>query len=119
MNFDEALQAHVNWKMKLSHYLRKPDGSLKAREIEGDKACALGKWIHGEGSAYASVPEFGKLKAEHARFHQAAADVVRRADDGVDVKDETALGSQSAFGKASKAVVGAILALKSKQPSPR
>jgi hypothetical protein len=32
MNIDEAIQAHAAWKVKLSTYLGKKDGSLKAAE---------------------------------------------------------------------------------------
>lgn len=30
MDFDGAIKAHSDWKMKLSTYLRKPDGSFFA-----------------------------------------------------------------------------------------
>lgn len=114
MDFDEAIKAHSAWKMKLSAYLRKPDGSLKSTEIQADNKCALGQWIHGEGAKFSSHAEFVTLKAEHARFHKAAAQVVQRADSGQDTSEETSLGAKSEFGSASGSVVSAIMAIRRK-----
>lgn len=112
MNFDEAIGAHSAWKVKLSMYLAKPDGSIKAAEVEKDNACKLGIWIHGEGSQHAALPEFTSLKSEHARFHKAAAAVVRKADSGQKVSEDIALGGDSDFSAASSAVVRAIMNLR-------
>lgn len=114
MNFDDAIKAHSAWKIKLSTYLRKPDGSLKAAEIEPDNKCALGQWIHGEGATHASLPEFTTLKSEHIKFHKAAAEVVRKADSGKDTSEETALGGKSEFSTTSQAVITAIMVMKRK-----
>ena len=114
MDFDEAIKAHSSWKLKLSVYLAKPDGSLKASEIQLDNKCALGQWIYGEGSKWSALPEYATLKQEHARFHKAAAQVVTKADSGQNVSEETALGTQSEFSVASMAVVTAILAIRRK-----
>jgi hypothetical protein len=112
MNFDEALTAHTNWKMKLSSYLQKPDGTLHPHEIEPDNKCDLGKWIAGEGMKFSTHPTFQSLKTEHARFHKAAAAVVRRADSGTDTAEEVALGANSEFGHASRGVVQAIMSMR-------
>ncbi len=112
MNFDEAIAAHGNWKQKLADYLRKPDGSLKASEISADNKCTLGQWIHGEGAKYSKLSEYSALKTDHARFHKSAAEVVRKADAGQSVAEETALGSKSEFGTASSAVVMGIMHMK-------
>lgn len=114
MNFDEAIQAHSAWKMKLASYLRRPDGSLDPAIIRPDNRCALGQWLHGEGAKHAGSAEYKTLVAEHARFHRAAASVVDMAHAGKDTSAETALGSSSEFGTASKNVVAAIMSLKRK-----
>ena len=72
--------------------------------------------IHGDGSKFAALPEYGKLKNEHARFHSAAANVVDAAHAGKVTSEETALGSNSEYATASRNVVTAILALKKKMP---
>jgi len=114
MDFDSALDAHVAWKMKLSTYLRKPDGSLKADDILPDNRCVLGKWIYGEGATYSTLAEYKTLQQAHTQFLAAAADVVRRADAHENISDDIAFGSQSAYGKASSTVVLAITSMKAK-----
>ena len=114
MNFDEAITAHSAWKMKLSNYLRKPDGSLKVADIEVDNKCALGQWIYGDGAKHNGIPEYESLKAEHAKFHKAAAEVVKKADSGQSVTEDIAIGAKSPFAAASSAVISAIMAIKRK-----
>lgn len=114
MDFDGAIKAHSAWKMKLSQYLAKPDGSLKPADIQQDNKCDLGKWIYGEGAEFSTLSEYNTLKTEHATFHKCAAEVVRKADSGQSVSEEVALGSKSEFATASSAVVGAIMSMRRK-----
>ena len=79
---------------------------------ESDSQCPLGQWIYGEGQKWASEPAFSTLKTEHAAFHKAAAGVVRNANSGKPTTEDTALGSNSDYGRASTAVVTAIMAIK-------
>jgi len=116
MNFDEAIQAHSAWKLKLSTYLRTPNGTLKSADIRPDNRCALGQWLHGEGRKHTSLPEYKKLVAEHARFHRAAAAVVDKANSGVSTSEDTALGAKSEFAAASSSVVALILSMKKLAP---
>lgn len=114
MNFDEAIRAHSDWKMKLGTYLRNPDGSLKSAEISPDNKCPLGQWIYGEGAKFSTLPEYEILRTEHAKFHKEAAQVVTKADSGQNVTEEVALGANSGFAKASSSVVSAIMKMKTK-----
>ena len=114
MNFDEAITAHSAWKLKLASYLKKPDGTLKAAEVQQDNKCALGQWIHGEGAKHSHLAEYGTLKSEHERFHKAAAEVIKKADSGQSVTEDVALGSKSDFASASTQVVSAIMAMRRK-----
>lgn len=109
MDFEQARQAHFAWKRKLSEYIRRPDGSLKAEDIACDDQCTLGKWIHGEGSRFASIGEFTELKLVHANFHKMAAEIVTKADSGISVSEEVALGVQSAYNKISTQVSVALM----------
>jgi methyl-accepting chemotaxis protein len=117
MDFDKAIAAHSQWKSKLSTYLRKPDKSLQPNEVSADNKCDLGKWIVADGAKLASDPEFSKLKSEHTRFHKAAADIIRRANAGEKVAEDTALGAKSEFVSASSAVVQALMHIKTKYKS--
>jgi len=110
MNFDDAVKAHVTWKSKLQAYIAKPDKSLDPAKAAKDDQCDLGKWIRGEGARFANHDSFKKLVAEHAKFHRAAGDVIRRADSGQKVSEEVALGGKSEFSVASQHVVLLIMA---------
>ncbi len=114
MDFDQAIKAHSEWKMKLQTYLKKPDKSLKAEEIQLDNKCPLGQWVYGEGAKHSALAEYATLKAEHAKFHKAAANVVRKADSGQSTSEETSLGANSDFANSSSTVVMAIMKMKAK-----
>lgn len=114
MNFDDAVAAHSEWKRKLNAYVQKPDHSLKAAEVGADNRCVLGRWLEGEARKYSAFPEFAKLTTEHTRFHKAAEDIVNKADRGQDVSAALVLGGGSEFGRASSAVVLAIIDMKRK-----
>jgi methyl-accepting chemotaxis protein len=112
MDFDEAVSTHSKWKRKLRHYVAKHDGSLRPADVSLDHKCVLGQWIYSEGATYSSLPEYIRLKYEHARFHGIAAELVRRANAGESVSGQMAPCSNSAFSTASAAIVIAIVAMK-------
>ena len=112
MSFEDAVHCHSEWKRKLHNYVMNPDHSLKISEVAENDRCKLGKWIRGEGRRYAGHPEFAKLAAEHTRLHKAAAEIVRRADCGEDMRSEFALGVGSEFSLASSSVVLALMDMK-------
>ena len=114
MDFNAAIAAHSAWKRKLAQYVAKPDKSIDPAQLEKDDRCELGRWIYGEGRKHASDPTFKELTKEHADFHRAAADVVRRANAGNSVSEEVVLGARSAYARATTAVVQALMALKQK-----
>ncbi len=109
MDFDQAIRAHADWRLKLSSYVARPNGTLNPAELQRDDHCSLGRWIHGDGLAHAAVPEFAELQAVHARLHEAAAELVKRADAGEDVSGEIALGASGPFAVASGIVITALL----------
>jgi methyl-accepting chemotaxis protein len=117
MNFDQVIASHSQWKSKLSAYLRNPDRSLQPSDVSADNKCELGKWIAADGAKLANEPEFSTLKAEHTRFHKAAADIIRRANSGEKVAEETVLGATSEFLSCSTNVVQALMHIKSKHKS--
>jgi len=110
MNVEDAVKAHVGWKSKLKAYLNAPNKTLNPAEVEKDSNCDLGKWLKGEGVKHSSKKLYRDLLAEHAKFHKAAASIVRRADSGQKVLEETALGSKSEFSAVSAKVVELIMA---------
>lgn len=117
MDFDQAISAHSNWKRTLRCFLAKGDCAVRPADVSVDHKCALGQWIYGEGAGYRSLPEFTKLKYEHARFHMLAAEVVRKANSGTSIEAELEPCSNSEFSISSSAIVIAIIALKKRLAS--
>lgn len=76
LNFKTAIEAHSQWKVRLSVYLRGGrNEELKVENIEVDNKCILGKWIYGEGGEkYGS--ELDEIKKVHAHFHKEAGVVL-------------------------------------------
>lgn len=114
MKTEDAILAHARWKTRLTGYLNKPDGSINISELEVDNRCELGKWIHGEAAQKVSAADLAQLKTAHAKFHRAAADIVRKVDAGAPVNQDAMLGFKSDFGAASLAVVNHLKALAAK-----
>jgi len=112
MDFEAAVGTHSKWKRRFRHYLAKHDGSLRPADVSLDHKCALGQWIYGEGASYSLLPEYTKLKYEHARFHMVAAELLRKANSGQSVDAEMAPCSNSEFSTSSAAIVMALMAMK-------
>ena len=111
MDMMQAITAHIRVKRTLSSYLARPDHSLNASQVGATDQCNLGKWIIGEGRRYSSMQEYRALLISHRRFHQAAEEVVRRADSGQVMDQEIALDSTSEYAAASAEVVRALMFL--------
>ena len=111
MNVDDAILAHARWKIRLTNYLKNPDGSIDIAQLQAEDKCDLGRWIAGEGVKHGTLPEYAELRAAHAKFHRIAADVVRKADRKQIANADAELGLGSNFGSASTAVVNCIKAL--------
>lgn len=112
MDFDGAIRAHAEWKLKLSVYISSPDKSLDVNTVARDDVCPLGQWIKEETHARAGDSSYLALRDNHAAFHKAAAEVIRHADSGQDVHAEIALGAGSPYAKASQAVVASCMTMK-------
>jgi hypothetical protein len=109
MDFSQAVRAHSDWKMKLSAYLRRPDGTINAADLSKDNVCVLGQWIASQRSERAGDPVYEALKQAHTRFHKEAGSIARRATAGESVAEETALGANSEFAAASRDVVSYLV----------
>ena len=84
MDFDAAITAHSNWKVRLRSYI---NGNNQSQEFDlhvvgADNLCALGKWIYEDGAKYSNLEDYQKLKELHARFHQLTANILRSSQHG-------------------------------------
>lgn len=111
MNFDDAVAAHIKWKVRLNQFI---DGTsteqLKSETICKDNLCDLGKWIYGDGAKFNKLTHYKDLVGKHANFHRCAADVVRKVEGNDRAGARSLLGGQ--FAAASRETVAAIMELK-------
>lgn len=111
MTFDDAMAAHVIWKVRLNRMIEGVDsGDLENVAAGDDDVCAFGKWIHGEGTQYRTTPAYQDVLRKHAHFHACAAEVVRKAEQGDRAAAMKAL--DGAFEAASRQLVNALVELK-------
>lgn len=97
MNWDDAVEAHVQWKITLQTYLDGGGGKLDPSVIERDNVCPLGKWIYQEELRLHADPTYQALKNNHAAFHEAAAEVVRKANSGDKAGAQALMSGGTAF----------------------
>jgi methyl-accepting chemotaxis protein len=103
-DFDSAIEAHRQWKVKLRSAIDKRE-TLDAETLCRDDCCALGKWLHGPGgSRWGTRPQFVKLMEKHSVFHAAAGNVARKINSGAYKEAERLIGSGSTFLDASTEV---------------
>jgi methyl-accepting chemotaxis protein len=103
-DFDKAIEAHRQWKVKLRKAIAERD-TLDSDTICRDDQCPLGKWIHGPGGAqWGTRPSFVELMEKHADFHQTAGTVAQQINAGRYAEAERLIGAGSRFAQASTEV---------------
>jgi methyl-accepting chemotaxis protein len=112
MNWDEAVEAHVKWKIRLQAYINGGGEKLDAVTIGKDNVCPLGKWIYEQEPTLKANKAFQVLKTDHASFHKSASEIVVKVDSGDKAGAMTLMGSGRPFMSCSMKVVGAISAIR-------
>jgi len=115
-DFDGAIKAHIDWKMKLSKYISNPDGSLDGKVVCKDNQCLLGKWIYSDGSKFKhEFPEdYESLRLSHAEFHQMAGQIVDAVNQNRPDEAKQLLGPSGPYVKISDRTVELIRQIKDK-----
>ncbi len=110
--FTAAVEAHTQWKTKLrmctTDHSKCPDPTV----AEKDNACALGKWIYGDGQRFATDDDFQQLRQGHASFHRCAARIIRSVQQGKTGEAESLLAGE--YAEISTKVIGMISHMKSR-----
>ena len=77
MDFSRLILAHSRWKRHLRDAIE-GGKTLDAATAGRDDQCELGKWMGGEGAAYANLPASQDLKVKHTKFHASVAKLIRQ-----------------------------------------
>jgi hypothetical protein len=118
MNFDEAITAHSQWKMRLQAVINGTSKETLDPAVVGlDNKCVLGQWIYGEAKQYSGTPEYVELVTEHTHLHRCAADTLRLAQSGKTAEAKTTLDMGGTFIDASIRTINAIRHLRKRVES--
>jgi len=110
VDLDAMVRGHQAWKQRLFDHIAARGERVDAAVAARDDACALGKWIHGDGGKrFGGLSEFVALRASHAAFHACAGGVARCTDEGRRAEAEALLTGE--FVQQTTQTVAAIRAL--------
>lgn len=115
MDFNAAIQAHSNWKLKLVSYATGVStDKLDAATVGKDNVCALGQWLYGEGKTLMlGKPEYQDLLKLHAEFHRNAASLIVLIDKGQAAQAKEMLDDRnSAYNQCSIKITQILMKLK-------
>jgi hypothetical protein len=83
MNFFDAINAHVAWKVRLQKHVKGiSEERLDATIVGRDDLCNLGKWIYTHVDQHGEIPLFRQVQEQHADFHRCAAEIIESANRG-------------------------------------
>ena len=94
MNFLDAINVHIAWKLRLQEYISGTSHEdLNANAIGKDDQCELGHWLYHKGKKYRNLPLYKQVKDKHALFHTYAAEIVRMTDANKSVEAQDLLSN--------------------------
>lgn len=108
LNKEEAIEAHLNWKNKLVQYSINPHPQLFPQEVANSTCCDLGMWLEQISKTSIFTEDLKSLMLDHDQFHQIAATIVRRINEGDKVATEQSLGANSKFAYYSQRIITEI-----------
>jgi len=111
IDFDSAIEAHVEWKMRLRILLDSGEASrVHLDEFGSADHCSFGRWLRGDGRRFESDPVYGTLDRFHVEFHRSAATVIRHAAAGERLQAESTLTGE--YTRNSVNLISALMELR-------
>ncbi|MFN4103769.1 MAG: methyl-accepting chemotaxis protein [Tepidimonas sp.] len=112
LDFDAAIKAHQQWRIKLRNAILRGE-KLDVATIRRDDCCAVGKWIYGAGGRqWGNLPLFSTLVEQYKKFHQEIGHIAEMVNAGKTEEANRLLSGGSAFIRAGRAVVDTLQKLK-------
>ena len=104
----KAIGHHGTWLNDLLNTIGSSRTRVSVEDAGREDACAFGKWLLSSQEARDSL-EFSTIRAIHAKFHEEAAKVVGLALQERSGEAQAAMGSRSAYMKASSELMRAMV----------
>jgi methyl-accepting chemotaxis protein len=112
IDLEAAIQAHGEWKTKLSRAYHLHE-HMDSATISRDDCCKLGKWLHGQAKRdYAQMTSYRDCVKKHACFHIEAGRIAKAINAGQYAAAENMLNKSNRYSAVSAEVCQAIMALK-------
>jgi hypothetical protein len=112
LNLNEALAAHLDWKVRLLAAIQLEE-RVDSDIVGTDLGCILGHWLHGTGKrAYGDRPEFHAVVAAHAAFHKEAHHVAAAIHAGAFNRAHDLLHDDGPYARASDLIARTFAALR-------
>lgn len=78
MNFFDAINSHVAWKVHLQHHLLGIAAAVfDAHGAGEDNRCELGRWLYDNLTTWQEQPAYWDVMREHTAFYHCAGEIVR------------------------------------------
>jgi Chemoreceptor zinc-binding domain len=115
-NLDHAIAAHAKWKFRLREAIKTGQSEWSTDTVRPDDQCEFGRWLNSLPLSDRMSAEWREAKALHARFHVAAAEVLRSALEGRKEEADTAMAPGGVFAEVSMKLVRVLTDWKKRAP---
>jgi len=107
MNFFDAINSHVAWKVHLqNHLLGLSHADFDVNSAAQDNRCELGHWLYDNLALWQDIPLYWKLIEQHAAFHRCAGEIIHLHAAGKTAEAERVLHHE--YAELSHALVHAL-----------
>lgn len=118
INFDDVLEKHSAWKVKLRAAINQKE-TLDAATISKDNCCDFGKWLYGDAKTQVGQrASYTECVKKHAAFHVEAGKIATLINAKKYQEADTLLAAGSMFNSASNDVGIAVMRLKKDATTP-
>lgn len=108
----KAIGAHGMWKTRLTQAIDTGKMDANVDTVRVDNQCAFGKWLYGAtlDAKDKTSPYYEEVRGLHAKFHQAAAQVVELAVAGKKREAQQLMSLEGEYTKVSSKLTAAMSA---------
>lgn len=116
-SLDHAIAAHAKWKFRLREAIKTGKSEWTVNTIGPDDRCEFGHWLIALPLPDRMSKEWREAKSLHARFHIAAAEVLKYALAGHKADADASMAPGGVFADVSGRLVRALTDWKKRLPS--
>ncbi|TJZ73005.1 CZB domain-containing protein [Chitiniphilus eburneus] len=108
MDFDHAIMAHAEWRLKFTLAIGRQE-QIDVAHVDADDCCTLGVWLKGDaGQLFGKLPAWADCVRLHEQFHHEASKVAATINGGHYYEAENMLLPGSSYCQASNELTGAL-----------